>query len=87
MFLSLTGQGATYPADGYLPLQDPPTADLLKAHRLLGYIKNVLSTSINAQVTGPHAGSDPQSSDAAAPAVTERPGSQFGSTAVQDAVK
>ncbi|XP_027857950.1 E3 ubiquitin-protein ligase RNF123 isoform X2 [Xiphophorus couchianus] len=38
-----------YPADGYLPLQDPPTADLLKAHRLLGYIKNVLSTSIDAQ--------------------------------------
>ncbi|KAM4741401.1 E3 ubiquitin-protein ligase RNF123 isoform 3-T6 [Anableps anableps] len=38
-----------YPADGYLPLQDPPTADLLKAHRLLGCIKNVLSTSIDAQ--------------------------------------
>uniref|UniRef100_A0A096LVG6 E3 ubiquitin-protein ligase RNF123 n=1 Tax=Poecilia formosa TaxID=48698 RepID=A0A096LVG6_POEFO len=38
-----------YPAEGYLPLQDPPTADLLKAHRLLGYIKNVLSTSIDTQ--------------------------------------
>uniref|UniRef100_A0A3Q2EBQ1 Ring finger protein 123 n=1 Tax=Cyprinodon variegatus TaxID=28743 RepID=A0A3Q2EBQ1_CYPVA len=35
--------------EGYLPLQDPPTADLLKAHRLLGYIKNVLSVTIDAQ--------------------------------------
>ncbi|MEQ2258301.1 hypothetical protein XENORESO_015250, partial [Xenotaenia resolanae] len=41
--------GPTYPVEGYVPLQDPPTADLLKAHRLLGYIKNVLSTSINVQ--------------------------------------
>ncbi|XP_068170917.1 E3 ubiquitin-protein ligase RNF123 [Antennarius striatus] len=38
-----------YPVDGYLPLQDPPTADLVKAHKLLGYIKNVLTTSIDAQ--------------------------------------
>uniref|UniRef100_A0A8B9JX89 Ring finger protein 123 n=1 Tax=Astyanax mexicanus TaxID=7994 RepID=A0A8B9JX89_ASTMX len=34
----------------YLPLQDPPTADLNKANRLLGYIKTVLSTSIDTQV-------------------------------------
>uniref|UniRef100_A0A8C6L4Y1 RING-type E3 ubiquitin transferase n=1 Tax=Nothobranchius furzeri TaxID=105023 RepID=A0A8C6L4Y1_NOTFU len=33
----------------YLPLQDPPTADLMKAHKLLGYIKNVLSTSIDTE--------------------------------------
>ncbi|KPP72886.1 hypothetical protein Z043_108067, partial [Scleropages formosus] len=33
----------------YSPLQDPPTADLLKANRLLGYIKNVLSTTIDTQ--------------------------------------
>uniref|UniRef100_A0A8C3AMF8 RING-type E3 ubiquitin transferase n=1 Tax=Cyclopterus lumpus TaxID=8103 RepID=A0A8C3AMF8_CYCLU len=39
----------TYPVDGYLPLQNPPTTDLMKAHKLLGYIKNVLSTSIDAQ--------------------------------------
>ncbi|KAM6927882.1 LOW QUALITY PROTEIN: E3 ubiquitin-protein ligase RNF123 [Xenentodon cancila] len=38
-----------YPVDGYLPLQDPPSADLIKAHKLLGYIKNVLSTSIDTQ--------------------------------------
>uniref|UniRef100_A0A8C9SEB7 E3 ubiquitin-protein ligase RNF123 n=1 Tax=Scleropages formosus TaxID=113540 RepID=A0A8C9SEB7_SCLFO len=30
-------------------LSDPPTADLLKANRLLGYIKNVLSTTIDTQ--------------------------------------
>lgn len=41
----------TYPVEGYLPLQDPPTADLLKAHKLLGFIKNVLSTSIDLQVS------------------------------------
>uniref|UniRef100_A0A3B3B485 B30.2/SPRY domain-containing protein n=1 Tax=Oryzias melastigma TaxID=30732 RepID=A0A3B3B485_ORYME len=35
---------------GYLPLQDPPTADLTKAHKLLGFIKNVLSTSFDTQV-------------------------------------
>uniref|UniRef100_A0AAR2KZV3 E3 ubiquitin-protein ligase RNF123 n=1 Tax=Pygocentrus nattereri TaxID=42514 RepID=A0AAR2KZV3_PYGNA len=33
----------------YLPLQDPPTADLIKAHRLLGYMKTVLSTCIDTQ--------------------------------------
>ncbi|XP_018544210.2 E3 ubiquitin-protein ligase RNF123-like, partial [Lates calcarifer] len=38
-----------YPVDGYLPLQNPPSADLTKAHKLLGYIKNVLSTSIDTQ--------------------------------------
>ncbi|XP_061584681.1 E3 ubiquitin-protein ligase RNF123 [Cololabis saira] len=38
-----------YPVDGYLPLQDPPSADLARAHKLLGYIKNVLSTSIDIQ--------------------------------------
>ncbi|KAI3369594.1 hypothetical protein L3Q82_024480, partial [Scortum barcoo] len=41
--------GLTYPVDGYLPLQNPPTAELMKAHKLLGYIKNVLSTSIDVQ--------------------------------------
>lgn len=41
----------TYPVDGYLPLQDPPTTDLLKAHKLLGFIKNVLSIAIDTQVT------------------------------------
>ncbi|XP_054640910.1 E3 ubiquitin-protein ligase RNF123 isoform X2 [Dunckerocampus dactyliophorus] len=38
-----------YPVEGYLPLQDPPTADLIKAHKLLGFIKNVLSTAIDTQ--------------------------------------
>ncbi|XP_073793682.1 E3 ubiquitin-protein ligase RNF123 isoform X3 [Danio rerio] len=38
-----------YPVEGYLPLQSPPTADLIKAHRLLGYLKTVLSTSIDMQ--------------------------------------
>ncbi|KAE8298964.1 E3 ubiquitin-protein ligase RNF123 [Larimichthys crocea] len=38
-----------YPVDGYLPLQNPPTTDLTKAHKLLGYMKNVLSTAIDAQ--------------------------------------
>ncbi|XP_030274748.1 E3 ubiquitin-protein ligase RNF123 [Sparus aurata] len=38
-----------YPVDGYLPLQNPPTADLIKAHKLLGYMKNVLGTSIDTQ--------------------------------------
>lgn len=41
--------------EGYLPLQNPPTADLMKAHKLLGYIKNVLSTSIDTQVGVKHA--------------------------------
>uniref|UniRef100_A0A3Q2V849 RING-type E3 ubiquitin transferase n=1 Tax=Haplochromis burtoni TaxID=8153 RepID=A0A3Q2V849_HAPBU len=30
-------------------LTNPPAADLMKAHKLLGYIKNVLSTAIDAQ--------------------------------------
>ncbi|KAM4583206.1 E3 ubiquitin-protein ligase RNF123 isoform 1-T3 [Fundulus diaphanus] len=38
-----------YPVEGYLPLQDPPAADLLKAHQLLGFIKNVLSTCLDPQ--------------------------------------
>uniref|UniRef100_A0A8C1RX09 E3 ubiquitin-protein ligase RNF123 n=1 Tax=Cyprinus carpio TaxID=7962 RepID=A0A8C1RX09_CYPCA len=33
----------------YLPLQSPPTTDLTKANRLLGYLKTVLSTSIDTQ--------------------------------------
>uniref|UniRef100_A0A8C7TJ57 E3 ubiquitin-protein ligase RNF123 n=1 Tax=Oncorhynchus mykiss TaxID=8022 RepID=A0A8C7TJ57_ONCMY len=39
-----------YPVEGYLPLQNPPTADLLRAHKLLGYIKTVLSTTLDTQV-------------------------------------
>ncbi|XP_041080554.1 E3 ubiquitin-protein ligase RNF123 isoform X1 [Polyodon spathula] len=38
-----------YPVEGYQPLQDPPSADLLKAERLLGYIKNVFTTKIDTQ--------------------------------------
>lgn len=38
-----------YPVEGYLPLQNPPTADLLKAQRLLGFIKTILSTNIDTQ--------------------------------------
>ncbi|MBN3310661.1 RN123 ligase, partial [Amia calva] len=38
-----------YPVEGYMPLQNPPAADLLKAQRLLGYVKNVLSTRIDVQ--------------------------------------
>uniref|UniRef100_A0A671NZD9 B30.2/SPRY domain-containing protein n=1 Tax=Sinocyclocheilus anshuiensis TaxID=1608454 RepID=A0A671NZD9_9TELE len=33
----------------YLPLQSPPTTDLINANRLLGYLKTVLSTSIDTQ--------------------------------------
>uniref|UniRef100_A0A4W4F8L0 E3 ubiquitin-protein ligase RNF123 n=1 Tax=Electrophorus electricus TaxID=8005 RepID=A0A4W4F8L0_ELEEL len=33
----------------YLPLQDPPTTDLTKANRLLGYMKTVLCTGIDPQ--------------------------------------
>ncbi|OCT83225.1 hypothetical protein XELAEV_18025761mg [Xenopus laevis] len=36
-------------SQGYRPLQDPPTADLLKSHRLMGYIKNILRTGIDVQ--------------------------------------
>ncbi|XP_057181519.1 E3 ubiquitin-protein ligase RNF123 [Triplophysa rosa] len=38
-----------YPVEGYLPLQSPPTSDLSKANRLLGYIKTLLSTSMDKQ--------------------------------------
>ncbi|KAM3915781.1 E3 ubiquitin-protein ligase RNF123 isoform 2-T2 [Leptodactylus fuscus] len=38
-----------YPVEGYRPLQDPPTGDLIKAQRLLGYLRNVLSTGIDLQ--------------------------------------
>lgn len=47
---SLTFCSFTYPVDGYHPLQDPPTVDLIKAKRLLGYMKNVMSTGIDTQV-------------------------------------
>ncbi|RXN20940.1 E3 ubiquitin-protein ligase RNF123 [Labeo rohita] len=45
----LTHLFLTYPVEGYLPLQSPPTTDLIKANRLLGYLKTVLSTSIDTQ--------------------------------------
>lgn len=48
---SLTLLCLTYPVDGYRPLQDPPTADLVRAHKLLGYMKNVMSTAIDSQVS------------------------------------
>ncbi|XP_043933716.1 E3 ubiquitin-protein ligase RNF123 isoform X2 [Protopterus annectens] len=38
-----------YPVDGYRPLQDPPKSEILKAQKLLGYMKNVLQTGINVQ--------------------------------------
>ncbi|XP_060766371.1 E3 ubiquitin-protein ligase RNF123 isoform X2 [Neoarius graeffei] len=38
-----------YPVEGYHPLQDPPTADLIKAKRLLGYMKNVMLIGIDIQ--------------------------------------
>lgn len=38
-----------YPVEGFRPLQDPPTAELLKSQRLLGYLKTVLSTVIDTQ--------------------------------------
>lgn len=47
---SLTRAWSTYPVEAYLPLQNPPTSDLIKAHKLLGYVKTVLSTSIDTQV-------------------------------------
>ncbi|NXK77608.1 RN123 ligase, partial [Amazona guildingii] len=33
--------------EGYCPLQDPPVADLVKAHKLLGYLKNVIHIGID----------------------------------------
>ncbi|XP_039628997.1 E3 ubiquitin-protein ligase RNF123 [Polypterus senegalus] len=38
-----------YPVQEYHPMQDPPTVDLMKAQKLLGYFKNVLSTQIDSQ--------------------------------------
>uniref|UniRef100_A0A8C8SC67 RING-type E3 ubiquitin transferase n=1 Tax=Pelusios castaneus TaxID=367368 RepID=A0A8C8SC67_9SAUR len=36
-----------YPVEGYHPLQDMPSVDLIKAHKLLGYLKNVIHTGID----------------------------------------
>ncbi|NWX58440.1 RN123 ligase, partial [Promerops cafer] len=37
-----------YPlVEGYRPLQDPPVADLVKARKLLGYLKNVIHLGID----------------------------------------
>nr|XP_034961836.1 E3 ubiquitin-protein ligase RNF123 isoform X2 [Zootoca vivipara] len=36
-----------YPVEGYWPLQDKPAADLAKAQKLLGYLKNVIHTGID----------------------------------------
>ncbi|XP_019403035.1 PREDICTED: E3 ubiquitin-protein ligase RNF123 isoform X3 [Crocodylus porosus] len=36
-----------YPVESYRPLQDPPCADLVKAHKLLGYLKNVIRFGID----------------------------------------
>uniref|UniRef100_A0A674HV92 E3 ubiquitin-protein ligase RNF123 n=1 Tax=Taeniopygia guttata TaxID=59729 RepID=A0A674HV92_TAEGU len=36
-----------YPVEGYRPLQDPPVADLVKARKLLGYLKNVIHIGID----------------------------------------
>ncbi|NXK38610.1 RN123 ligase, partial [Piprites chloris] len=33
--------------EGYRPLQDPPVADLVKARKLLGYLKNVIHVGID----------------------------------------
>uniref|UniRef100_UPI00398EA455 E3 ubiquitin-protein ligase RNF123 n=1 Tax=Pristiophorus japonicus TaxID=55135 RepID=UPI00398EA455 len=38
-----------YPVEGYRPMQNPPEADLLKAHKLLGYLKNVITTGMDTQ--------------------------------------
>uniref|UniRef100_V9K7B4 E3 ubiquitin-protein ligase RNF123 n=1 Tax=Callorhinchus milii TaxID=7868 RepID=V9K7B4_CALMI len=38
-----------YPMEGYRPMQNPPEADLTKAHKLLGYLKNVITTGIDVQ--------------------------------------
>ncbi|KAL2091632.1 hypothetical protein ACEWY4_013895 [Coilia grayii] len=48
-YLSVYEMNTSFPKQGYRPLQDPPTADLIKANRLLGYIKTVLATSIDTQ--------------------------------------
>ncbi|XP_014107182.1 PREDICTED: E3 ubiquitin-protein ligase RNF123 [Pseudopodoces humilis] len=36
-----------YPVEGYRPLQDPPVADLVKARKLLSYLKNVIHIGID----------------------------------------
>lgn len=36
--------------EGYRPLQDPPVADLVKARRLLGFLKNVIHIGIDVTV-------------------------------------
>ncbi|XP_043818882.1 E3 ubiquitin-protein ligase RNF123 isoform X1 [Dromiciops gliroides] len=36
-----------YPMEGYRPLQDAPTTGLVKAHKLLGYLKNVLQLGLD----------------------------------------
>uniref|UniRef100_A0A8V1A7S6 E3 ubiquitin-protein ligase RNF123 n=1 Tax=Gallus gallus TaxID=9031 RepID=A0A8V1A7S6_CHICK len=36
-----------YPVEGYRPLQDPPVADLVKARKLLGFLKNVIHIGID----------------------------------------
>lgn len=36
-----------YPVEGYRPLQDAPVADLMKARKLLGYLKNVIHIGID----------------------------------------
>jgi len=36
--------------EGYRPLQDPPVADLVKARKLLGFLKNVIHIGIDVTV-------------------------------------
>ncbi|XP_075795694.1 E3 ubiquitin-protein ligase RNF123 isoform X1 [Pelodiscus sinensis] len=36
-----------YPVEGHRPLQDPPSADLVRAHKLLGYLKNVIHLGLD----------------------------------------
>lgn len=43
--------------EGYRPLQDPPVADLVKARKLLGYLKNVIHIGIDVAVGSRHRGS------------------------------
>ncbi|XP_078270476.1 E3 ubiquitin-protein ligase RNF123 [Rhinoraja longicauda] len=38
-----------YPMEGYRSMQDPPEADLMKAHKLLGYLKNVFTIGFDIQ--------------------------------------
>lgn len=40
--------------EGYRPLQDPPVADLVKARKLLGYLKNVIHIGIDVTVGWHH---------------------------------